>query len=130
MKAKIIVILLIMSFVFSSFVGLSSATLDKRRTEDASTSSIPKSFFIETIRRTYVIGNATEGKQNGRIALIKFSSVTFESISFFPLRVDYSFFNNVTVLLIGLRSKIPDGPFHLDTKANIDKVNAIIFRIF
>jgi len=128
MRLKLIVFGIIILFLIAAFNGTISARFIKAKNVDNITSyqSVPKIKGI--ILRSYVIGNATGGKQVGRVALIDFIKVEFRTIRLFPPGIGYVSYENVSVLIFGLRSEISNGSFYLDTKADKNKVSSIIFK--
>jgi hypothetical protein len=128
MKIKLIafgIIFLFISTVFTSTIG-ASFFIEKTEDNLISSDSILKIKGI--ILRSYVVGDATKGKKIGFFALIDFTNVEFKTIRLFPPGVGYVSYENVSVLIIGLKSEIPDGAFHLDTVAEKNKVSSIIFK--
>jgi len=116
---------IVLLFIITIFTSTISAGFIKNENLLSSLSN-PKISGI--VLRSYVIGNATNGKQIGRIALIEFSKVEFKTIRLLPPGFGYVSYENVTVLIFGLKSQISQGPFDLDTKAENNKVSSIIFN--
>ena len=128
MKLKLLTVGIIILFFLTIFTGTISARIIKEKNREASlfSSSIPRIRGI--ILRSYIIGNATGGKQIGRIAFVNFERVEFKTIRFIPPGFGYVFYDNVSVIIFGLKLDIPEGPFHLDTKTEKNKVSSIIFK--
>ncbi len=128
MKKKLMgfgIIFLFITTIFTSTIG-ASFIIDKTEENIVSSDSILKIKGI--ILRSYVIGDATSGKKIGFFALVDFTNVEFKTIRLFPPGVGYVSYENVSVLIIGLKSEIPDGAFHLDTISEKNKVSSIIFK--
>jgi hypothetical protein len=128
MKLKLLTVGIVLLFLLTIYTGTISARLlrDNKRDSSLSSSSIPRIRGI--ILRSYIIGNATSGKQIGRIAYVKFERVEFKTIRIFPPGFGYVSYDNVSVIIFGLKSDIPDGPFHLDTKTEKNKVSSVIIK--
>ncbi|UCF50696.1 MAG: hypothetical protein JSU91_04235 [Thermoplasmatales archaeon] len=128
MKIKLIafgIIFLFITTAFTSSIG-ASFFIDKTKENLKSSETIFKIKGI--ILRSYVVGDAIKGKKIGFFALIDFTNVEFKTIRLFPPGVGYVSYENVSVLIIGLKSEIPDGAFHLDTITEKNKVSSIIFK--
>lgn len=128
MKRKIIAVGIIVLFIITAFAGTTSAKPEIEKTEETLISPIPIPKIKGIIVRAYVIGDATSGKQIERIALIDFTCVGFKVFRLLPPGIGYIDYLDVSVLIIGLKSKIPEGSFHLDTQENNNKVFAIVFK--
>ncbi len=128
MKIKLLTIGIILLFIITTFTGTISASLVKKNNEDNLLSALSTPKIKGIILRSYVIGNATGGKQVGRVALIDFTKVEFKTIRLFPPGFGYVNYENVSVLIFGLKLEISEGSFHLDTKAEKNKVSSIIFK--
>jgi len=127
MKIKLLTIGIVLLFIITIFTETISASLVKKN-EGNLLSSLSTAKIRGIILRSYVIGNATGGKQVGRVALIDFTKVEFKTIRFFPPGFGYVNYENVSVLIFGLKSQISEGSFHLDTKAEKNKVSSFIFK--
>jgi hypothetical protein len=128
MKIKILafgIVLLFFTTIFASTVNAGFFT-DRNKKALLSSSSTPKISGI--LLRSYIIGNATGGKKVGRIAFVDFAKVEFKTFRFLPPIYGYVNYENVSVIIFGLKSDIPEGSFHLDTKASKDKVSSFIFK--
>jgi hypothetical protein len=128
MKIKFITLCVVLLFIITTYTGTISAGFLKEKKQEDLLSSLSTPKVRGVILRSYVKGNATGGKQVGRVALIDFAIVEFKTIRFFPPGFGYVNYENVSVLMIGLKSKISDGSFYLDTKAEKNKVSSIIFK--
>lgn len=128
MKIKILalgIVLLLLTIIFTSTV--SAGFFNEKNKKGYFTSlSTPKIKGI--LLRSYIIGNATSGRKVGRIAFVDFATVEFKTFRFLPPIFGYVSYENVSVIIFGLKSDIPEGSFHLDTKASKDKVSSIIFE--
>jgi len=128
MKIKLITVGIILLFIITTFTSTINANFITGINEDCLLPSDSVLKIRGIILRSYVIGDATGGKQVGRVALIDFTNVEFKTIRFFPPGVGYVNYENVSVLMFGLKSQISDGSFHLDTKVNNNKVSSIVFK--
>ena len=128
MKIKLLTIGIVLLFILTTFTGTISAGIFRQKNKEGLFSSLSTPRIRGIILRSYIIGNATGGKKVGRIAFVDFTKVEFKTIRLFPPIFGYVNYENVSVLIFGLKSDIPDGPFHLDTKADKDKVSSIIFK--
>ena len=128
MKLKLIAFGLMILFLITAFSCSTSANFFSRKNVENIISPMTKPKIRGIILRSYVIGNATGGKQVGRVALIDFIKVEFKTLRLFPPGVGYVSYENVTVLIFGLKSEISEGSFYLNTKADKDKVSSIIFK--
>ena len=128
MKRKLMTVGIVLLFVITTFFSTVNAKLIEARNESSliSSDSVPRVKGV--ILRAYVIGDATGGKQVGRVALIDFTKVEFRTFRLFPPGFGYVNYENVSVIIIGLKTEISDGFFHLDTKINKNKVSSIIIR--
>jgi len=128
MKIKLLAVGIAILFLTTIFSSTVCAGFFKRKDSQGlfSSSSTPKISGI--LLRSYIIGNATGGKKVGRVAFVDFSSVEFKTIRYLPPIFGYVNYENVSVIIFGLKSDIPEGSFHLDTKASKDRVSSIIFR--
>ena len=128
MKIKLLavgIVLLFLSVIFTSSVNAGLFN-EKDKKGLFSSSSTPRIRGI--LLRSYIIGNATGGKKVGPVAFVDFTKVEFKTYRFLPPIFGYVNYENVSVIIFGLKSDIPEGPFHLDTKASKDKVSLIIFN--
>lgn len=128
MRLKLIAFGIIILFLITAFSCSTSARFVSRNNIENIISPMNKPKIRGIILRSYVIGNATGGKQIGHVALIDFTKVEFKTFRLFPPGVGYVSYENVSVLIFGLKSKISDGSFYLNTKADKDKVSSIIFK--
>ena len=127
-KIKLFSLCVVLLFIITIFTGTISAGILREKNELDLLSSPLKSRIRGIILRSFVSGNATGGKQFGRIAFINFVKVEFKIIRYFPPGFGYVNYENVSVLMIGLKSEISDGPFFLDTKTEKNRVSSIIFK--
>lgn len=128
MRLKLIAFGIVILFFITTLSYSTSASFFRKNNADYIISSLAKQKVRGIILRSYVIGNATGGKQVGRVALIDFTKVEFKTIRLFPPGIGYVSYENVSVLIFGLKSEISDGSFYLNTKADKDKVSSIIFK--
>lgn len=128
MKIKILALGIVLLFLTTIFTSTVSAGFfnDKNKIDLFSSSSTP--IIRGIILRSYIIGNATGGRKVGRIAFVDFSKVEFKTIRFLPPIYGYVNYENVSVIIFGLKSDLPEGSFHLDTKTSKDRVSSIIFK--
>ena len=126
-KIKLLTIGIVLLFIITTFTGTISAGLIKGNNRSL-LSSADRPMVRGIILRSYIIGNATGGKQVGRIAFVDFTKVEFKTIRFFPPGFGYVSYENVSVIIFGLKIDIPDGPFYLNTKEEKNKVSSIIIK--
>ena len=73
---------------------------------------LPRFFF-----RVLTHGNASSGRQLGvfgNIGIIKFNTVQFVLIRFFPIRLNITNLKNVTAFIYGINQTIPNGSFDFE----------------
>ncbi len=128
MKIKLLTIGIVLLFIITAFTGTVNAGIFKEKNKEGLFSSLSTPKIRGIILRSYIVGNATSGKQVGRVAFIDFNRIEFKTIRFFPPGFGYVSYENVSVIIFGLKSDIPDGPFNLNTKADKNKVSSIIIK--
>jgi hypothetical protein len=128
MKMKLLAVGIVILFIATIFASTVSAGFFRDKNKQGIFSSSATPVVRGIILRSYIIGNATAGRKLGRIAFVEFEKVEFKTIRFLPPIFGYVNYENVSVIIFGLKSEIPEGPFHLDTKINKDKVSSIIFK--
>jgi len=128
MKIKILALGIVLLFLTVIFTNTVSAGFFNEKNKKGLFSSLSTPKIKGILLRSYIIGNATSGRKVGRIAFVDFAKVEFKTFRFLPPIFGYVSYENVSVIILGLKSDIPEGPFHLDTKASKDKVSSIIFK--